>query len=573
MVKAQIQAILEAVLRDLGFEPPASLQLVPPRDPRHGDLSTNVALVLAKQRGTAPATLAQELRARLAARPDLQAEVSLAGPGFLNFRLHATNLSAALQQLLAQGPECGRRPIGTGDRLQIEFVSANPTGPLNVVSARAAAYGSTLAALLRFCGHDVQCEFYVNDAGRQVELLGASVRARLLEQRGQTAAFPDDGYRGEYVGALAAAMPAAAADAALVLPVEASARACGEFAVERMLATQQADLERFGVRFDRWFRETELHRAGAVQATRQLLEERGHTYVQDGALYFRSTAWGDDKDRVLVRSDGTPTYFLADAAYHRDKHERGYQTVVDVWGPDHHGHIVRMQAVAQALGYRTGWLEVVIVQMVRLFDAGEMVIMSKRAGQFETLADLMADLGGSDGNAAGADVAKYFFLMRQHSAHLDFDLDLARKKSDDNPVYYVKYAHARICSVLRKAAAAGLVLRVPETLPGVDAATAAARAPEATALQRLETPEEQALVKLLLAYGDLVQRAGAAREPHRLTGYCEDVARAFHKFYHEHRVIQEDEELALARLALCHATRRVLASALGLMSIAAPEAM
>ena len=567
MVKAEIQSILEAVLRELGLEPPAPLQLDPPRDPRHGDLSTNVALLLAKRSGTTPAALAERVAERLRARPDLQAAVSLAGPGFINFRLHAGSLHEALRRLLEAGESYGRLPPDKGVRLQLEFVSANPTGPLNVVSARAAAYGSTLAAMLRFSGTEVQCEFYVNDAGRQVELLGASVRARLLEQRGEAADFPVDGYHGDYVRDLAAAMPEAVATAVLALPAAAAPAACATFAIERLLAAQQSDLERFGVRFERWFRESELHSSGAVEETRRLLEGSGHTYVKDGALFFRSTTWGDDKDRVLVRSDGTPTYFLADAAYHRDKHERGFHPVVDVWGPDHHGHVARMQALARALGYPEDWLEVIIVQMVRLFDAGEAVVMSKRAGQIVTLADLVADVG--------ADVAKYFFLMRQQSAHLDFDLELARKKSDENPVYYVQYAHARICSVLRKAAAGGLRLRSPEAFLAAELGPPRPEdpAPEATALGRLETEAEQALLKLLLDYGDLVQRAAAAREPHRLTTYCEEVARAFHKFYHDHRVIQEDRELALARLALCHATRRVLASALGLMSIDAPTSM
>ncbi len=562
MLKGRIEEILLAALAELGLDPPSVLQLDPPRDPRHGDLSTNVALVLAKREGTAPAELARRIAERLAARSDLQAEVSLAGPGFINFRLHPTHLSAALRQFLQPGGGTPPPRFAASERIQIEFVSANPTGPLNVVSARAAAYGSTLAAMLRFCGADVQCEFYVNDAGRQVELLGASVWARLAENRGLEATFPADGYHGDYVRELAATLPEADAAAALQATPATAAVLCGKLAVERMLAAQRADLERFGVRFDRWFRESELHATGAVAATRRRLETSGHTYVQDGALYFRSTAWGDDKDRVLLRSDGTPTYFLADAAYHDDKHARGFAHVIDVWGPDHHGHIARMQAVANALGSRGDWLEILIVQMVRLLDAGETVVMSKRAGQIVTLADLLSDVG--------ADVAKYFFLMRQHSSHLDFDLDLARKKSDENPVFYGQYAHARICSVLRKAAAEGLLL--------ADAATAGAApsgvpVPAATALERLVSDEEQAVIKLLLDFGDLVYRAALAREPHRLATYCEEVARAYHKFYHEKRVIQEDRELGLARLALCEATRRVLAGTLALMGIAAPEAM
>jgi arginyl-tRNA synthetase len=568
MVKEQLQAIVEEVLRELDLGAGASVHLETPRDRSHGDFSTNVALALAKPAGLKPRDLAERIVARLAARPDFGAEASVAGPGFINFKLGSTSAAAALRALLAQGP---RLQLAAGPRLriQVEFVSANPTGPLNVVNARAAAYGSTLAAILRASGHDVESEFYVNDAGRQVELLGWSLRARLLQRRGQDVAVPEDGYQGDYVRDMAAGVDAARADAWLRLEPRAAALACGEFAVETLLAAQKTQLERFGVRYERWFRESELHTSGAVEAARTGLEAAGHTYRADGALFFRSTTWGDDKDRVLVRSDGAPTYFLADAAYHRDKHERGFRHVIDVWGPDHHAHITRMQAVARAFGYPQDWLEVVIVQWVKLIEAGEAVKMSKRAGQMVTLGDLLDEVG--------VDVAKYFFLMRQDSSHLDFDLDLARKQSDENPVFYVKYAHARICSVIRKAAEAGLIVRLdaPEAAAVGAPETSAAGAPwpHETALERLDTPEEHALVKHLVDYPDLVRRAGAAREPHRLTGFCETLARSLHRFWHERRIIQDDHELALARLALCHATRRVLASALGLMSIEAPRSM
>jgi arginyl-tRNA synthetase len=358
---------------------------------------------------------------------------------------------------------------------------------------------------------------------------------------------------------LAAAVPAASVRAWRALPAGESDRAFGGFAVERMLATQRTDLERFGVRFSRWFRESELHASGAVQTTLEELQARGHVYETDGARFFRSTTWGDDKDRVLVRSGGAPTYFLADAAYHRDKHERGFTRVIDVWGPDHHGHIPRMQAVARALDYPEDWLEVVIIQWVKLLQRGEALKMSKREGRLVTLADLMSELGPS-----GPDVAKFFFLMRQQSSHLDFDLDLARQQSDENPVFYVKYAHARICSVVAKAAEAGLRLEVLETGGAL---------PPDVALERLTTAEELDLVQRLADFAGLVARAAAAREPHRLTNYCEETARAFHQFYHHHRVVQDDLELGRARLALCHATRRVLASALDLMAISAPQSM
>ncbi|UCE01455.1 MAG: arginine--tRNA ligase [Candidatus Latescibacterota bacterium] len=564
-MKEQIRAALESTLRDLQLEPPAQIQLDAPRDKRHGDLSSNVALILARASGLNPRALAARIVERLQERDDCGADVDLAGPGFINFRVHSSGVSAALRELLRTGVEVGRCDAGAGARVQLEFVSANPTGPLNVVSARAAAYGSTLAAMLSLCGYEVQSEFYVNDAGRQIELLGASVRARLTELRGGAQPVPEGGYQGDYVREIAAAIPGADADAWLALPDAESDAAFGAFAVERMVDSQRGNLARFGVRYDRWFRESELHGSDAVSEARDELERSGYVYERDGALFFRSTTWNDAKDRVLVRSDGTPTYFLADAAYHRNKHDRGFAKVINVWGPDHHGHIQRMQALARAFGYPEEWLEVVIVQQVNLVEGGEKVKMSKRAGQLITLAELMDEVG--------EDVARYFFLMRQHASHLDFDLDLARRQSDENPVYYVKYAYARICSIIRKAASSGLRLRAPELEgsgldPGADAPL-----PQAAALERLEEPAERELVQQLVDYPGFVRRAAEAREPHRLTTYSEELARTFHRFYHEQRVIQEDRDLGLARLALCHATRRVLASALHLMAIEAPQSM
>lgn len=564
-MKEHVQRTLESVLRELDLEPPSGVQIEVPRDRRHGDLSTNVALMLAKSVGAPPRDIAQRIVDALQHRGDLHADVSLAGPGFINFRLHTRNLSAALRTLLEQGADVGRSDVGKGVRMQIEFVSANPTGPLNVVSARGAAYGSTLAAMLRLCGHQVDCEFYVNDTGNQIELLGESLRARLGERYGEHIPVPEKGYHGDYVRDLANTLPEREAASWWELPKPEACARFGRFAVETLVRQQQRELERFGVRFERWFRESELHDSGAVDRAREQLEHSGHLYEHEGAVFFRSTAWQDDKDRVLVRSNGTPTYYLTDAAYHRDKHERGYHPVINVWGPDHHGHVARMQALARAFGYPEDWLEVVIVQQVNLVEGGKTVKMSKRAGQLITLAQLIDEVG--------AEVAKYFFLMRQQSSHLDFDLELARRGSEENPVFYVKYAHARICSVIRRAAEAGIELRVHDRPADAQGASTAAPAPEATALERLDSDGERELIRLLVDYQDFVLRAARAREPHRLTTYCEELARTFHKFYHEHRVIQDDTELALARLALCHATRRVLSSALGLMSIEAPTSM
>ena len=552
-MKDELARIVAEELRAMQLDCGERVQIGAPRDPSHGDFSTNAVLVLAKSAGRAPLDVARELVSRLERRADLHADASIAGPGFVNFRMHRGSAGQALRALLARGADVGASTAGGGERMQVEFVSANPTGPLNVVSARAAAYGSTLARMLACAGWQCDTEFYVNDAGRQVELLGGSVRARWSELRGgETEAVPEGGYQGEYVRDLAAAVPAADGARWAALPAPESWRAFGAFAVARVLERQRADLEAFGVRFDRWFRESELYRDDRVAVTLAALASAGHVFTADGAQHFRSTHWGDDKDRVVVRSDGSPTYFLADAAYHRDKHARGYTRVIDVWGPDHHGHIPRMQAVAQALGYGDSWLEVVIIQWVKLIDSGRAVKMSKRAGQLVTLADLLAEVP--------ADVARYFFLMRHHSSHLDFDLGLALETSEENPVYYVKYAHARICSVIAKAQAAGLEWPADAAVP-------------AAVYDRLVADEETALVRHLVDYPGFVARAAAAREPHRLTGYCEDVARAFHRFYHQHRIVQEDRELALARMALAEATRRVLAHALGLMSITAPISM
>lgn len=556
MVKEEIQTIVEAVVRELGLDAGVPVLIESPRDRQHGDFSTNIALLLAKRAGRAPRELAGEIAARLSAHPGLHATVTLAGPGFINFKLQEGSAGRALGDLLRRGMQPGRSATGAGLKMQIEFVSANPTGPLNVVSARAAAYGSTLSRMLRTAGFACDTEFYVNDAGRQVELLGGSVKARYVELHGGSEAVPEGGYQGEYVRDLAARVPQAEAQNWLALPQDACWRAFGEFAVERVLEWQKTDLGKFGVVFDRWFRETELHGDGRVESALTALEASGHVFLHEGAKHFRTTSFGDDKDRVVVRTDGKPTYFLADAAYHIDKRGRGYARVIDVWGPDHHGHIPRMQAVARALGYGEDWLEVVIIQWVKLIESGRAVKMSKRAGQLVTLADLISEVD--------PDVAKYFFLMRHQSSHLDFDLGLALETSDENPVYYVKYAHARICAVIAKAADAGLRFAAP--------AEAGPR-PEDAPLERLVEHEETELVKMLCDFPGFVARAAVAREPHRLTGFCEDTARAFHRFYHEHRILQDDRPLAEARLALCHATRRVLAHALELMSIQAPESM
>ena len=542
------EALIDAARKN-GWNPPGGEDRVPievPRDPSHGDFATNLALVLSKQVKKSPREVAEMLIASLPVGDDLIAGVDVAGPGFINFRLAPRALHGVLLEILHTGPSYGTSDGGKGVVAQVEYVSANPTGPMNVVNARAAAIGDALVRLLAATGHEAKSEFYVNDAGRQIELLGQSFQARYRERLGRPGAFPEDGYQGDYVKDLVADFPAAEAEAALADP---KASRFASWALERMLRWQREDLEHYGMRFDHWARETALHEGGKLELALGELESRGHVYEQDGAKWFRSTAFGDEKDRVLVRQNGEPTYFLADIAYHRDKFDRGFRKVIDLWGPDHHGHVHRLQSALTAIGLPEGFLEVVIVQFVKLLSGGEPVKMSKRAGEFVTLRELVDEVG--------ADNAKYFFLMRSATTPLDFDLDLAKKQSDENPAYYVQYAHARISSLVRYAEGHGV--------------EAPARPAERVSL--LDAPEELALLKELALFPDVVRGAARAREPHRLPTYLARTAESFHRFYHVHRVVTPDRELSEARLLLCLAARQVVKNGLGLLGVSAPERM
>jgi arginyl-tRNA synthetase len=519
-----------------------------PREAGHGDYATNVALNLARPLRKAPRSIAETLASELRGRDDLFAAVDVAGPGFINFRVAPSRLRRALEEIRRAGPAWGRTDAGGGTPIQVEFVSANPTGPLNVVNARAAAFGGALTRLLLAAGYEARSEFYVNDVGRQIDLLGASFLARYREVRGGgEAVIPEGGYQGEYLKELAAALDPAETDTLLAGKSEDEAAvAMARKAVERVTEWQRRDLAAYGTVFDRWFYQSELY-PEAVERALRLFRERGEVEEREGALWFASTQYGDDQDRVLVRQNGHPTYFLADVAYHVDKHERGFEKVIDIWGPDHHGYIGRMKAAAEASGYGADWLEVLIVQQVNLLSGGQPVKMSKRRGEFITLEDLIEEVG--------KDTAIFFFLQRRAESHLDFDLDLAKKESDENPVFYVKYAHARISGILRKAAEEGA--------PG----------PEGADTGLLTDERELALIKTLLQLPAVITGAAEAREPHRLTNYLRDVAQAFHLFYHHCRVVGPDAALTRARLALTEGARRVLANGLALMDIEAPERM
>jgi arginyl-tRNA synthetase len=532
-----------------GSLPPAEIALVPPRESAHGDLSTTVAMLAAKPCGLPPRELAAALAAWCEERlPGLAATV--AGPGFLNFRLPVGAQQRVVGEILAAGADFGKSRAGGGQRICLEFVSANPTGPAVVVSARAAAFGSTLARLLTASGYEVTREFYVNDAGSQVAALGESLRARRRELAGEPLAIPENGYHGLYLREMAATLTFEQVARWEALPPAACRDAYADHALSALVAGLRAEMERFRTPFDVWFSERSLHESGKVAEVLALFEAQGLVYEAEGARWFRSSDFGDDKDRVVVRSDGRPTYFLADAAYHLDKLRRGFAKAITVLGPDHHGHVARMQAIARAIGAPEGWLEILVLQLVTLVDNGEQVTMSKRAGEFVTMGELIDDVG--------VDVARTYFLVRRRDSHLEFDLGQAREQSAKSRVFYPQYATARIAGILRKAAEAGL---------------AATAAPPAAELALLTSEEELELIRSLGEFPAVIAGAAAAREPNRLFNYLSDVAAAFHRFYHERTVVGEDAALSRARLALCRATRQVLLAGLDLMGVDAPERM
>jgi arginyl-tRNA synthetase len=544
--KALTDGLAEA-MRSAGVYTPerhARLELAVPRDPAHGDWTTNLALGLARELARPPRPLADALARAFPSDPARFDAVEVAGPGFLNFRYSTRFIAALPAHILAEGAGFGNSEGGRGTRVNVEYVSANPTGPLNVVNARAAAVGAALVRLLKATGHDAAGEYYVNDAGSQVDLLGESAAARFAERLGMPRAFPENGYQGEYLRELAGSLDEGAARAALDRGDERPW--FREQAVARMLEWQARDLHEYGADFDVWFRESSLHASGAVERTLEALQRRGVVYQAEGAQWVRTTQFGDDKDRVVVRANGVPTYLLPDIAYHHDKHARGFRVAIDLWGPDHHGHILPLKAALGALGLPDDFLEVLIVQQVNLLAGGQPIKMSKRAGEFITLRDLLAEVG--------PDCAKFFFLLRSTSAHLDFDLDLAKRQNDENPAFYVQYAHARIASILRFAAERGL-------------------APSREPMPEPLAPEERALIRKLAVFPELVRGAAAAREPHRLPAFLMETAAEFHRFYHVCRVVSEDEARSRARLALSEAARLVLRNGLALMGVSAPERM
>lgn len=523
-----------------------------PRSEQFGDYATNLAMVLAKHARRNPREVASILLRHLPEETSRWVErVEIAGAGFINFYLKPGWTGEVVRHILQQGDHYGEDTLGAGKRVLIEFVSANPTGPLTLGHGRNAAIGDTLARLLSALGYQVEREFYINDGenSTQIRNFALSVLTRYRQLLGESVEMPEDAYYGDYVIEIARWIREQYGDHAAEGEPEEVLKRFENWAKQLMLQEQERDLREFGVQFDRWFSEQSLYDSGAVARALQLLHEQGFAYEAEGALWLRSTAFGDEKDRVLVRANGMPTYLASDAAYHLDKYERGYDLLIDLWGADHHGYVARMKAAVAALGYDPDKLIILIYQLVNLYRGTEPVRMSKRTGELITLREVMDEIG--------VDALRFFYLLRSHDSPLDIDLELAQEQSEKNPVFYVQYAHARICSIERVASEQG----VP--MPVLDEAN----------LSLLTHPEEVALVKRLAEFPEEVRYAAIQYAPHRLTAYALDTARAFHGFYTECRVLGDDPELTQARLLLVRATRIVLRNTLALMGVSAPERM
>lgn len=520
-----------------------------PKQAGHGDFSTNAALQVAGILRRPPRDVAREILDAIRAedRRGWFRSLSVAGPGFINLVLSDEAWREALSGALREGARFGSSRSGKSEKVLVEFVSANPTGPLHVGHGRGAAVGDALARILRFSGCEVDTEYYVNDVGNQMEKLGLSLYTRYLQRCGTEIGFPEDGYRGEYLIEMADEIFGEIGTRHLSTPREETLPWFRQAACDRILRGIRADLELFNVRFDRWFREEELHRTGAVAGSMQELERRDQTYRAEGAVYFRSGSHGDEKDRVLVRADGRTTYFAADVAYHRDKLRKGYDRCIDIWGADHHGYAPRLSAALRGLGEDDGRLEILLVQFVTLIREGKAVPMSTRTGEFTTLREVIGEVG--------TDAARFFYLLRSFHSHLDFDLTLAKTRSSENPVYYIQYVHARTCSIFREAEARGVNLA------------------EDPPLSLLDHPDELHLMKEVARFPDVVSEAARQREPHRIPFYLLDLAREFHAFYHNHRFLGESPGRTQGRLAIAAAVRQVVATGLSLIGVSAPEKM
>jgi len=547
LVEAAVKACVAEGLLEPGSSPPVEMEMT--KDAAHGDYATNFAMILASSARTNPRKIAGLITSHLLDEGNLLEKSEIAGPGFINFFVREQIWAEELKGIESLGDRYGSSDTGQGKKVQVEFVSANPTGPLHIGHARGAVVGDVIANILAMSGYAIFREYYINDAGNQMNNLGKSVWYRYLELLGKAVDFPGTCYQGDYIRDIAGEILQKEGDLYLAKDEAETIRSFTDYAAGIILEDIKKDLEDFGIVFDQYFSERLLYVDDGVGRLLAALEEKGFIYRDDETLWFKTTDFGDDKDRVVVRKNGDPTYFAADIAYHKNKYERGFDTVIDIWGADHHGYIPRMHAGIQALGHSRDALRVVLVQLVNLLRDGKPVAMSTRSGEFVTMKEVVEEVG--------RDAARYNFLMRRSDSHLDFDLELAKKQSNENPVYYVQYAHARICSILRMAQERGI------EIPASGEADP----------QLLRIPEEIALIKALIRFPEIVEGSVRTLEPHRITFYLNDLAGMFHSYYNKYKVISEDDATTKARLFLMKCIAVVLNNALTLLGVSAPEKM
>ncbi|HZK85931.1 MAG TPA: arginine--tRNA ligase [Desulfosporosinus sp.] len=554
-IKERVMCQLEEAARtakavgELNFIELPSYVLEEPREKEHGDLATNLAMVLAKQAKRSPRDIATILIKHLDTTGTWIESSEIAGAGFINFRLNPLWLTDVINEVVEAGERYGQVDIGKGQKIQVEFVSANPTGLLHMGNARGAALGDSLASLLSMAGYEVSREFYINDTGNQIHNFALSLESRYLQLLGQDCPFPEGGYHGEDLIETVKGLIAKVGDKYLSVDPGLRREFLVRYGLEEKMQDIRETLQDFGVNYDVWFNEQSLHDSGAVKSTLEELEKKGFIYDKEGALWLKSTLFGDEKDEVVIRSNGTPTYFAADIAYHRNKFERGFTRVINIWGADHHGHVARLKGAMSAFGYDKDNLQVILMQLVRLIRNGEVVKMSKRSGQYITLRELMDEVG--------KDAARFFFSLRDPDSTVDFDLDLAKAQSSDNPVYYVQYAHARMCSILRQAEELGVIGNLPSEED----------------FKLLSSTEERDLLKKMADLPSEVIIAARLMEPHRLARYVLDLAALFHTFYNSQRVLVDDEKLRRVRLSLVGAVKQIISNVLGILGVSAPERM
>lgn len=552
-MKTAIQIIIHDALEkarqagELELSPFPEIVVEKPKDEKMGDFSTNIAMTLARSERKNPKMIAESV-VRYLKNGDLS-QVEIAGPGFINLKMSHEFFLQRLKNVVKQGDDFGQTDVGQGTKVLIEFVSANPTGPLHVGHGRGAAVGDALARILKKSGYDLSTEYYINDVGNQMNFLGRSTWLRYRELLGEAIEFPDDHYRGEYIKDIANEIVKQKGNEFLNKPEEECLPFFRKFAKDNILKGIQKDLTEFRVNFDNWFSEQSLYDGSSVEKAIEWLRGKGHIYEKDGAVWLKSSAFNDDKDRVIVKKTGEKTYFCSDIAYHQNKINRGFKKIINLMGADHHGYVPRMEAVLEAMGYDKKIFKILLIQFVSLLRAGEKVSMSTRAGEFETLKDVVSEVG--------VDVARYYFLMRSSDTHLDFDLELAKQETSENPVFYIQYAHARICSIFRTAGEKGVVWNRSNEVD----------------LSLLVEGEEFGIIRAVLAFPEIVEKSARALEVHRISHYLLDMVSRFHGYYSRHRVISDDKALTLARLFLLDAIRITIRNGFDLMGISAPEKM